>query len=375
MKSHWVVRLLLVLIFVPSGSQAADVPIKWLDNDSPGVATGVSWGVPFTKGQTQKTQTFALTSADGKSLPLQNWPLAYWADGSIKWMGFATVAGPQTQGQLKLTTGAASPGGAVKVSETPNAIDIDTGWLQCHISKQGANLFDSMIIGGKTVAQNGQLECILQNGAEQDSANPPAREKFLSNIQKMTVEQNGPVRAVVKIEGMHKSTTGTRQWLPFVVRLYFYTGQDSPVHMVHTMFFDGDLKKDFIRGLGLTFKVPFREEVQNRHVRLGGEGEGLWSEPVQPYLGGPGVGIDGQMYARQIAGQKIFNRAEMNDRGRGGLDNYTKWNNFRLIQPNALVLPLKSRRTPKAAGYRSTPASAAMASPSSVMCRVGWGLV
>ena len=110
------------------------------------------------------------------------------------------------------------------------------------------------------------------------------REKFVGNINKVIVEQSGPVRAVVKFEGMHKSTTTKREWLPFTVRLYFGAGE-TPVRMVHTFFFDGDEKKDFVRGLGVTFSVPFGEEIQNRHVRLSGESAGLWAEPIQPLTG------------------------------------------------------------------------------------------
>ena len=57
----------------------------------PELETGVSWGVPWARGTVRREQTFALTAADGKSLPLQTWPLAYWPDGSIKFIGFATV--------------------------------------------------------------------------------------------------------------------------------------------------------------------------------------------------------------------------------------------------------------------------------------------
>ena len=53
-------------------------------------------------------------------------------------------------------------------------------------------------------------------------------------------------------EGAHKSETGAREWLPFVVRLYFYAGTEA-VRVVHTIVFDGDDQKDFIRGLGLAF--------------------------------------------------------------------------------------------------------------------------
>jgi hypothetical protein len=72
--------------------------------------------------------------------------------------------------------------------------------------------------------------------------------------------------------------------LPFVVRLYFYAGEES-IRMVHSITFDGDESQDFIRGLGIVFGVPMREQVHNRHVRFSGEGEGLWAEPVQPMIG------------------------------------------------------------------------------------------
>jgi len=95
------------------------------------------------------------------------------------------------------------------------------------------------------------------------------------------VEQTGPVRAVVKLEGVHKAETGAREWLPFTVRLYFYAGLEQ-VRLVHTIVFDGDDQKDFIRGLGVAFSVPMREQIHNRHVRFSGEGDGLWSEPIEP---------------------------------------------------------------------------------------------
>jgi hypothetical protein len=65
----------------------------------------------------------------------------------------------------------------------------------------------------------------------------------------------------------------SREWLPFVVRLYFYAGQES-VRMVHTVIYDGDESRDFIRGLGVVFSIPMREQVQNRHVRFSGEKPG-----------------------------------------------------------------------------------------------------
>jgi len=79
--------------------------------------------------------------------------------------------------------------------------------------------------------------------------------EVVSEIRQVTVEQSGPVRAVVKFDGVHKATKGSREWLPFHVRLYFYAGQ-QPARMVHTIVFDGDEHRDFIRGLGVVLRYP-----------------------------------------------------------------------------------------------------------------------
>ena len=66
---------------------------------------------------------------------------------------------------------------------------------------------------------------MVQDGPDEGIETAPAREKFISEIEKISVEQSGPVRAVVKIEGRHRGQRSARQWLPFVVRLYFYAGR------------------------------------------------------------------------------------------------------------------------------------------------------
>ena len=93
----------------------------------PGVeAVGVSWGVPWARGSVRREQTFTLTANDGKALPLQSWPLAYWPDGSVKFTGFATVT--DAAGPLRLAPGTAAVGRrTVKVTQSAQAIEIDTG--------------------------------------------------------------------------------------------------------------------------------------------------------------------------------------------------------------------------------------------------------
>src|SRR5262245_14643084 len=77
--------LLVAVCDLPAIAQSAtSVELKWLGEKTPEIPIGVSWGVPWQQGQVRKDQAFTLTTADGKSLPLQSWPLAWWPDGSIK---------------------------------------------------------------------------------------------------------------------------------------------------------------------------------------------------------------------------------------------------------------------------------------------------
>jgi len=174
------------------------------------------------------------------------------------------------------------------------------------------------------------------------------RSAFTSSIRKVTVEQTGPVRAVVKIEGVHKAETGAREWLPFTVRLYFYAGLEQ-VRLVHTIVFDGDDQKDFIRGLGVAFSVPMREQIHNRHVRFSGEGDGLWAEPIEPASGRPLVlpGSRGNAYPDQLAGKRIPNKEAFDQRGQKLLADWAVWDAFKLVQPTADGFTIQKRTNPQ----------------------------
>ncbi|HEX5083684.1 MAG TPA: hypothetical protein VFY40_16675 [Blastocatellia bacterium] len=338
---------------------ASSVELKWLGDKPPTTAMGVSWGTPWPQGKVRKNQAFTLTTAGGKSLPLQSWPLAWWPDGSIKWTGFATVAGPETTGSLTLSlSDAAGPasGPVLQVRQSDTTFEIDTGRLRARISKWGAGLIDSMAIDGREVARDGRLICILQKGQDDpdgEAENVPPREKYTAKVEKVTMEQSGPVRAVVKIEGKHRGSKSSREWLPFVVRLYFYAGQES-VRMVHSVVYDGDESRDFIRGLGVAFSVPMREQVHNRHIRFSGAGLGLWSEPVQPMIGRggrfvahPETGAD--VYHDQIAGRRVPNKEAYNARGQSLLADWAVWDDFKLVQPNADGFTLLKRANTESA--------------------------
>lgn len=291
----------------PKAASASGAPaVHWLEGGVPKAQPGVTWGMPWPRGRHAAGTTFALRSSDGTPVPVQSWPLATWPDGSLKWTAHALAADAPALADYELTAGAPGvPATPLTVQESAEAIEIDTGVIRCRVARKGRVLIESLTRGATEIARGGRLVCLRQDDAELAGA----REEFVGEIGAVTVEQRGPVRAVVKIEGRHAhnprageaSSREGGAWLPFVVRLYFYAGGEA-VRLVHTIIYDGNEAKDFIAGLGVRFEVALRGELHDRHVRFSGEAEGLFGEAVRGITGlrrDPGAAVR----AAQIAGE------------------------------------------------------------------------
>ncbi|HEX4054065.1 MAG TPA: hypothetical protein VHX86_07345 [Tepidisphaeraceae bacterium] len=326
------------------------VEVHWLDGSAPAVTQGVSWGVPWAQGKIQKDTKFGFKDAHGNDVAVQTWPLAYWPDGSIKWTGFAATAGGDLGNTLEVLPGGkpVAPQSAITVKQTTDAIEITNGPSLWRIGRKGTNLVEAISLNNQVVARNGKLVGEVEERSGSDAKQTPSVEGFESDIASAVVEQSGPVRVVVKIEGKHRFTQGDRAWLPFIVRLYFYSGSQS-VRMVHTFIFDGDQEKDFIRGLGIRFEVPMREEFQNRHVRLAGD-QGLFAEPIQVIVGRRNP--NPEMYEQQVAGKRIPNldQLPMADNVR----QMAVWNDYKLTQLSPDGFAIQKRTNPASAWINAT---------------------
>lgn len=350
------VLLALAIFVVPVIAQpVSPVQLNWLDGQPPAVQQNVSWGVPWPKGKVQKSDSFALKTAGGKSIPVQSWPTAYWPDGSIMWSGHSIAATPDMAGPLQITVGAATES-AVKIAcaEDSQTITIDTGAIRVRLPKQGANLVESISIGDRKIAQDGKLVCELEDRSNFETNRIIREEEFISRIKTVTLEQQGPIRAVVKIEGDHKSTSSDRAWLPFVVRLYFSAGEDS-IRIVHSFIYDSDGQNDFIKGLAISFSVPLREEVINRHVRFGGD-EGMWAEPVEPLVGRRVItsGNQAEIFPTQLAGKRIPNTDQYAPAQQQFIHDIADWDDYKLSQPDAKGFVIEKRTQSKSSWLHVT---------------------
>ena len=93
-----------------------------------------------------------------------------------------------------------------------------------------------------TVAENNLNELALSIGNSEKIPISQTIEKqvFKSKIAKVEIEQKGDVKTVIRIEG--KFANEQREWLPFIIRLYFYAGVEN-VKIVQTLIYDGEAER------------------------------------------------------------------------------------------------------------------------------------
>jgi hypothetical protein len=312
------------------------VSLAWLEG-TPALMTGTTFGVPWPRGAVRKDQAFVLTGPGGE-VACQSWPTAYWPDGSVKWAAYALPAQAAADGPLQLRPGKGRAAGpALSIGENADAIVVNTGVIECVVPRQGAELIRSIRRGGRDIARGGRLVA-LSDDQPDGSAGGTRQVAYEGELTRVTLEQRGPVRSVVKLEGMHRAASAGRSWLPFTVRLYFYAGAES-VRIMHTFVFDGDEQKDFLRGIGLRFEVPLADAPHNRHVRFAGEAGGLWAEGVRNLTGlrrDPGEAVR----KAQLSGQATPHIAERVNRS---LHLIPAWGDYSLTQMSADSFRIRKR--------------------------------
>lgn len=186
--------------------------LRWLEDGTPPAIPGTSWGMPWPRGLHPRETKFALRTAGGEPVPVQSRPLAFWPDGSLKWTAHAIPADAPIVDAYRIAPGTpATPARPVVATETADEIEIDTGVIRVKIGRTGTALIRSVTRGGLEIARDGRLVCRLENRTDPGAVRI---ESFTGEIAQVTLEQAGPVRAVVKLEGRHAGGggRGCRLW-------------------------------------------------------------------------------------------------------------------------------------------------------------------
>ncbi|MCI4591928.1 Tat pathway signal sequence domain protein [Sphingobium sp. BYY-5] len=346
-------------MILPPGALAATRPVgavprtpaRWIDGDAPSLSLGQTFGVPWPRGAVRANAPLSLRATDGMPLASQHWPLATWPDGSLKWSAHALPAGIAQPSGLEVVPGKPqAPAMPVLLRENANEVEIVSGTTRWRIPRKGNAIITGAWSGDRQVM--GALSLVA---SVDDAPENGRRTLFTGRIDGLTVEQKGPVRAVVKLEGVHEGEG--RALLPFTLRLYAYAGGDH-LRIVHSFIFDGDPARDFVSSIGLSAAVPMAGAPHDRHVRLATAAGSLFSEAVRPLTGlrrDPGAAVRGA----QIAGKAVA--LESIAAGvRPLLDRIPTWSDFTLSQLTADGFSIAKRTEPGHAWVDSTAGTRAL---------------
>jgi len=299
--------------------------VGWLDGPR---RQGTTWGLPWPRGMVTPPTPFAL--ADGT--PVQSWITATWPDGSVKWSAHAIGPAGAPREAYEVVPGVEPTGPAmpVTVARTADEVRVSTGPVTWTLRRP--YLIAAIEHDGRQIVRQVRLVSLRQDSPDEDGSRE--RRETLGEIERITVEQDGPVRAVVRLDGRHGD------WLPFSIRLYFYAGAPD-VRVVHTLIWDGDPERDFLAGLGLAADVVMTDLPHDRHVRLAGP-DGFLTEAVRGLTGlrrDPGS----EARRRQVAGRPV---GDIEDDVARRLHLIPAWNDYTLDQTSADGFVLKKRTGP-----------------------------
>jgi hypothetical protein len=227
----WLIALVVALGLVGPGdlgvppAQALNIPLVVHEalpggvNGRDRVAAPVTVGVPLPEGSgiTSPGQLGLVGVSAG-----QFRVLGRWADGGMRWVlvdfQVDVPAGVVVTG-VALTTGAGNFGGPPLASEDGTRILIDTGRAQFAVRKASFNLLDAVTVDGATLVQApGGGALVLRDALDREFSS------VNDSGSRAIVEDNGPVRAVVRADGAFRDGTGARL-ADYTVRLHFYRGK------------------------------------------------------------------------------------------------------------------------------------------------------
>ncbi|GGY35462.1 exo-rhamnogalacturonan lyase family protein [Pseudoduganella albidiflava] len=322
--------------------------LGWLDGAPPASFTGATFGVPWPQGQVPRGSGFTMRAAGGAAPPLQSWPLAWWPDGSIKWSAHAIGAG-EPAASYGLQPGPAVPAEAGMARREGDGIVVDTGKLRARVPGKGGQVLAEVALAGHTLLRGGEL-VLLTDGVddgEDGEDGDRRRRRWQGEVAQAEIEQDGPVRTVLKLTGTHRAGDGPGL-LPFTLRLEFHRGSEA-IRLLHTFVVDVDPARLDVRGIGLRFGTALDGAPHDRHVRFTSAAGGVFAESVRGLTGlRRDVGDDNA--ALQVAGLPLPPVEQLPKAVRDGLQYVPAFGDYRLLQPNADGFTI-AKRTAKGHGW------------------------
>ena len=230
------------------------------------------FGCIWPKGELHCKDAVKAVTKDGKRIPVQSRVTAYYKDGSIKWTAHTAEAKELGKcfnvEQLESQEQEAAAKNTIRITEQKNGFLVETDRISFLAESSGEKLISNYGIDG--ICRLSSLTSVLKLERRKEEG-----EEFLSSvtqltgrIQSVTAEETGPLRAVLRFEGIHQNDMETK--IPFVLRL-LVGAYDCRLDLQYTFEYDGCEETDLLKGIGLKAVFPAGGAIYNRHLRFLGE--------------------------------------------------------------------------------------------------------
>lgn len=293
--------------FTNSNPDASPIALRWVGGETNSHPAPKTVGIPFSRGQLQPSDNLLLSTNSGKDISHDEWNLAYWDDGSVKWKALSAVIPASTDSCLVSIGGKKQKGKAkptTNATETAEYICMKAGTSVVYIPKSGNNLIDSIVSNGKRMSGSLWIEA---NGCR-------------SGINKVTLERNGSEHSVAKIDGNG-----------FTLRLYAFSGSNQ-IKMVHTLLVDSIMNAKGLSSLSINAAVPLRDDNHKRYVAFS-KGKGAYHYfSVKPLVARRDIHVDENGMPADALSEKM-------------VSSIASWDGFRLSQTTSGAFSLRKRAT------------------------------
>ena len=295
----------------------------------------VTFGIPWKRGEV--TDNGFKAEDETGAIPISSRPIAYWSDGSYKWTSHTVKA----QGNVKVSTGTSVEVSGNTATEDDNAITVNNGIIEAVFPKSGNVLM-------KTPYADAVIKAVKELRSSEDGCPVTKQITYLGEIENVKLEETGAMKTVVRVDGVYKN----EKFGSFLRYITYFTvyNNEREINIKLTFIYDGDAKKDFIKGIGIDFIQKMTGELYNRHIKLAGD-YGVMHEAAQMMsLWRPRLGLP--IYKKQMIGEAIDfegvtdlrngNPVDMKD-----IDNVTKWDFYRLQQVTSDSFVVTKRTAPE----------------------------
>lgn len=167
------------------------------------------FGCIWPKGELHREDTLKAVGEDGRKIPLQSRITAYYKDGSIKWT--AHTAKAKRLGErfcverLKKGEKEVSVEHSLRLTEQKEGILVETDRISFFAGSSGEKLTSDYRVDGKCRIMAFTSVLRLERRTEEGENVSSAVTGLTGRIRKVTAEEAGPLRAVLKFGGIHKN--------------------------------------------------------------------------------------------------------------------------------------------------------------------------